>query len=383
MESDLNNALISAEKDWRNRAKRLKKTYKRLKPQKWTSRRMAAFYGIGLAVVFVGYFGAKVAMFDPLTAMELEPESLFSQVEKPAAKLSDEQFALKTEQMDVIVMRDTPIWKQIQARIRSGDRRVEDLDRVASELIPNALLAAKKYRESGNFHAAINFENWVLDMYSVLAQPDAAEYVATYMLQGKDYLSLNQYGKAYRAFRNAYDRASKTLNSDARRDTIMQLNFALMRLAVHERNFEEALRHAGEISEGFFERAKWRDYHPNYQDIFAFQSELADIERLNNMPGSVGDFKRAIKNWENFIKSSRSNDQYDWQEYLAKSRYGLGLAEAQQKDFQSARENLETAYEFFRLRGKDPALTERVRKNYLLILRKTNPFEYLLKSLRS
>lgn len=383
MESDLNNALISAEKDWRNRAKRLKKTYKRLKPQKWTSRRMAAVYGIGLAVVFVGYFGAKVAMFDPLTAMELEPESLFSQVEKPAAKQSDEQFALKTEQMDVIVMRDTPIWKQIQARIRSGDRRVEDLDRVASELIPNALLAAKKYRESGNFHAAINFENWVLDMYSVLAQPDAAEYVATYMLQGKDYLSLNQYGKAYRAFRNAYDRASKTLNSDARRDTIMQLNFALMRLAVHERNFEEALRHAGEISEGFFERAKWRDYHPNYQDIFAFQSELADIERLNNMPGSVGDFKRAIKNWENFIKSSRSNDQYDWQEYLAKSRYGLGLAEAQQKDFQSARENLETAYEFFRLRGKDPALTERVRKNYLLILRKTNPFEYLLKSLRS
>lgn len=173
------------------------------------------------------------------------------------------------------------------------------------------------------------------------------------------------------------------MSSDAKLETLMRLNFAIMRLYVHERNFEAALRQSNKISEGFHTISNYRDFHAHEQDILAFQSEVSDIERLSEMPVAIDDYKKAIADWERFIKASRANDQYEWREYLARSRYGLGLAEAQQKDFESAVRDLEIADQFFQKNGKDQALADRVRKAYQSVLRKTSPFTYLFKSLRS
>ncbi len=383
LEADLNTALITAEKDWRHRSKVLQKTYKKLRPQKWTARRIAVLYAIWLTVAFIGYFGVKVAMFDPLSSMEMEQESLFSNVEKPVPKNSDGQYAQRIEQMDVVVTRDLPIWKAIDARLKSGDRRADDLDKVTNELIPDAVTAAKLYRETGNWKTAIRFGNWVLAMYDALAQPDASEYVSTYTLQGKDYLAIDDYREALKCFTSALQIASKSLSSDGRLETVMGLNFAVMRVSVHERDYESALGQANNIRRGFYRIIKLTGEPPDMKERLAFESEVADIERLNNMPQAVSDFRKAIDDWTTFIQKSRGNDQYEWQEYRAKSRYGLALAESQQKDFGNATRDIEVANQFFQSRGKDPELNARVRASYLLLLRKTNPLEYLLKSLRS
>lgn len=384
LESDLNNALLTAEKDWRHRAKTLQKTYKKLKPKKRSVAQLIGIYLAGILVCTAGYFGVKELMFDPLTVMNLEQDSLFSRVERPVAKSVDPKDALVAEQLDVVVTRDRPIWNAIKERISSGKKSAEDFDKITNELLPNSIAAAKEYRRTGQWIASVQFYNLALEMLETMAMTDSSEYVTVYMIQGENYLGLGNYRGAYNCFTKALSIAGKTMTSDAKEEIVLKLNYALMRIAVHERKFDQALQQANRISQGFAMMARKRGEMPLVQpEWMALQSEVSDIERLTGSSAAPSHFRNAVKNWKSFIAASIVNDQYEWNEYLAKTQYGLALAEAQNHEFSAAASDMKDAYDFLRKRGKNPELTDRVKGNYLFLLRKTNPVAYLLQSLQS
>ncbi len=384
LETDLNNALISAEKEWKHRAKSLKKQYRNVSARERRIRTVAATIAIGLLVCIVGILGIRELMYDPLQSMNLESQSLFAKNFKPATVRTEAPDTKLTMQMDVLVMRDHAVWKEIKARLAKGDRREEDFDKIVNDLIPAGIHAMKKFRNDRNFLSAIRQGDWVLSMYEALAQTDSSEYVSVFKLQAESYLALDDFARAYKNYGKAYETASKSLSGTAMVETQIELLYAMMQINVHERNFIAALAQAEELKKKYKAVAEYQNVEPIAErDWLALLTEEAEIERISNNSDAISGFKRVVSSWQSFLATNRAENQYQVEEYLAKSRYGLALAQAQTRDFEGATKNIEAAYEFYRKRGRDPDLTDRVKKNYLALLRKTNLGAYLMQSLRS
>ncbi|MBA3994617.1 MAG: hypothetical protein C0469_13915 [Cyanobacteria bacterium DS2.3.42] len=372
LETDLNNALISAEKEWKHRAKSLKKTYKKLSAKETKTRKIVAASVIGLVLCLGGFFAVREAMYDPLQEMNLESQSLFAKSFKQVAVKRDPDAAQVTEQMDVLVMRDHRVWNEIRERWAKGIRNGEDYDKVAA-LIPSGIEAIKEFRNDRNYLSAVQQADWVLNLYEVLAQKDSAEYISVFKLQAQNYLALNDFNRAYRDYSKAYETASKSLSGPRKLENQMEILYAMMQINVHERNYIAALAQAEKLKQIYRDVAQYQNVALiARRDWLALLTEEAEIERISNNPNAIAGFKTAVSCWERFIQTNRASNQYQIEEYLAKSRYALGLAQAQARDFDSATKNIEYAYTFYRKSGKDDNMTDRIKQNYLALLRKTN-----------
>ncbi|MCC7528921.1 MAG: serine/threonine protein kinase [Candidatus Melainabacteria bacterium] len=384
LETDLNNALISAEKEWKHRAKSLKKQDRNVSSKKKKIREIVAATAIGLFVCTGGLLCIREAMYDPLQSMNLERQSLFAKKFKPANVSRDADAPKLTMQMNVLILRDHAVWKEIEARLAKGDRREDDYDKITNDMIPAGIHSMKRLRDDGNYLSAIQQGDWVLSMYESLAQTDSAEYVSVFKLQAENYLGLDDFVRAYRNYEKAYETASRSLSGSGMLETQIELLYAMMQINVHERNYIAALAQAEELKKKYRAVADDLSVEPiAKRDWLALLTEEAEIERISNNLDAISGFKRVVSCWQNFLAANRAGNQYQVEEYLAKSRYGLALAQAQARDFDAAAKNIEAAYEFYRKRGQDPELTDRVKKNYLALLRKINLGAYLMQSLRS
>lgn len=382
LEIDLNNALISAEKEWKLRSKALKKQYKSLAPKDKSRQKTLIAGGLGIILLLVSFFGIREAMYDPLAAMNLERQSLFGK--QFGAQKRSGAYSRLSEHMAVIVQRDNVIWQEIERRWKKGDKREGDFDKVTNELIPGRLEVARRLREEGNYVAAVKALDWVLKIYETMAQADSAEYVGVFKMQAENYLALNDFTAAYKYYEKAYQIASRTMSSYGKQGPLMDLLYVMMEINVHEGNYIAALAQAEKLKRMYQAAAVYQNIQPiAKRDWLALLSEEAEIERISNSRNAITAFKTVVACWESFIKSDRAENQYQIEEYLAKSRYGLALAQAETRDFASAAANMEAAYAFFREKGKDPELTERIRKNYLALLRKTDLAAFMSQSLRS
>ncbi len=378
LEIDLNNALISAEKEWKHRAKSLKKQYRSISAKEKKTRKTVAASVLCLLICFGGLFGIREAMYDPLQEMDLEHQSLFAKRLKPAVVSGEADSTKLTEQMDVLVMRDHTIWKKIAARLAKGDRRAEDYDTIAKDLIPGGIQAMNKLREDRNYLSAIRQGDQVVAMLESLAQSNSAEYVDVFRMQAESYLALEDFPGAYKNYSKAYEAASKTLDGSHLIETQIGLLYAMMQINVHERKYMAALQLAEELKKKYRKVAGYRNVELIAQrDWLGLLTEEAEIERISNNADAIDGFAKVVSYWQRFIRANRGDSQYQLEVYLAKSRYGLALAQAQAKQFGPATENMEEAYEFYRKRGQDPDLTDRIKKNYLALLRKTNLIAYL------
>lgn len=383
LETDLNNALISAEKEWKHRARSLKKQYRNVSAKEKKIRTIAAAAAIGLLVCTGGILCIREAMYDPLQSMNLERQSLFAKSFKPAVTNREADATKLTMQMNVLVLRDRAVWKEIKARLAKGERREEDYDKIVNDLIPAGIQAMKKFRDDRNFLSSIWQGDWVLSMYESLAQTDSSEYVSVFKQQAESYLALDDFARAYKNYGKAYETASKSLTGTAMVETQIELLYAMMQINVHERNYVAALAQAEELKKKYRAVAEYQNVEPiAKRDWLALLTEEAEIERISNNLDAISGFKRVVSYWQNFLAANRAENQYQVEEYLAKSRYGLALAQAQAKEYDAATKNIEAAFEFYRKRGRDPDLTDRVRKNYLALLRKTNLGAYLVQSFR-
>lgn len=378
LETDLNNALISAEKEWKHRAKSLKKTYKKLSAKETKTRKIVAAGAIGLVLCLGGFFSIREAMYDPLQSMNLETQSLFAKSFKSAVVKKDPDAAQVTEQMDVLVMRDHRVWNEISERWAKGIRNGEDYDKVAA-LIPSGIEAIKEFRNDRNYMSAVQQADWVLNLYEVLAQKDSAEYISVFKLQAQNYLALNDFNRAYREYSRAYETASKSLSGPRKLENQMEILYAMMQINVHERNYIAALAQAEKLKQIYRDVAQYQNVALiARRDWLALLTEEAEIERISKNPNAISGFKTAVSCWERFIQANPASNQYQIEEYLAKSRYALGLAQAQARDFDSATKNIEYAYTFYRKSGKDENMTDRIKQNYLALLRKTNLTAYIV-----
>jgi serine/threonine protein kinase len=382
LEIDLNNALISAEKEWKLRSKALKKQYKSLAPKDKNRQKTLIAGGLGIILLLVSFFGIREAMYDPLAAMNLERQSLFGK--QFGAQKRSGAYSRLSEHMAVIVQRDNVIWQEIERRWKKGDKREGDFDKVTNELIPGRLEVARRLREEGNYVAAVKALDWVLKIYETMAQADSAEYVDVFKMQAENYLALNDFTAAYKYYEKAYQIASRTMSSYGKQGPLMDLLYVMMEINVHEGNYIAALAQAEKLKRMYQAAAVYQNIQPiAKRDWLALLSEEAEIERISNSRNAITAFKTVVACWESFIKSNRTENQYQIEEYLARSRYGLALAQAETRDFASAAANMEAAYAFFKEKGKDPELTERIRKNYLALLRKTDLAAFMSQSLRS
>lgn len=382
LEIDLNNALISAEKEWKLRSKALKKQYKSLAPKDKNRQKTLIAGGLGIILLLVSFFGIREAMYDPLAAMNLERQSLFGK--QFGAQKRSGAYSRLSEHMAVIVQRDNVIWQEIERRWKKGDKREGDFDKVTNELIPGRLEVARRLREEGNYVAAVKALDWVLKIYETMAQADSAEYVDVFKMQAENYLALNDFTAAYKYYEKAYQIASRTMSSYGKQGPLMDLLYVMMEINVHEGNYIAALAQAEKLKRMYQAAAVYQNIQPiAKRDWLALLSEEAEIERISNSRNAITAFKTVVACWESFIKSNRTENQYQIEEYLARSRYGLALAQAETRDFASAVANMEAAYAFFKEKGKDPELTERIRKNYLALLRKTDLAAFMSQSLRS
>ena len=382
LEIDLNNALISAEKEWKQRSKALKKQYKSLAPKDKKLQKTLIAGGLGVFLLLAAFFGIREAMYDPLAAMNLERQSLFGK--QFGAQKRAGTYSRLSEHMEVIVHRDNVIWQEIERRWKTGDKKEGDFDKVTNELIPGRLEVARRLREEGNYVAAVKALDWVLKVYETMAQADSSEYVGVFKMQAENYLALNDFTAAYKYYEKAYQIASRTMSSYGKQGPLMDLLYVMMEINVHEGNYIAALAQAEKLKRMYQSAAEYQNIQPiAKRDWLALLSEEAEIERISNSRNAITAFKTVVTCWESFIKSNRTENQYQIEEYLAKSRYGLALAQAETRDFASATVNMEAAYAFFREKGKDPELTERIRKNYLALLRKTDLAAFMSQSLRS
>lgn len=383
LETDLNNALISAEKEWKHRAKSLKKTYKKLSAKETKTRRIVAASAIGLIVCLGGFFAVREVMYDPLQEMNLENQSLFAKSFKPPAIKKDPDAAQVTEQMDVLVMRDHKVWNEISERWAKGNKSAEDYDKIAA-LIPSGIEAIKEFRNDRNYLSAVQQADWVLNLYEVLAQKDSAEYISVFKLQAQNYLALNDFNRAYRDYSSAYETASKSLSGPRKLENQMEILYAMMQINVHERNYIAALAQAEKLKRIYRDVAQYQNVALiARRDWLALLTEEAEIERISNNPNAIAGFKTAVSVWERFIQTNRASNQYQIEEYLAKARYALALAQAKARDFDGASKNIEKAYDFYRKNGKDSNMTERIKQNYLALLRKTNLPAYIVQRFSS
>ncbi len=378
LEIDLNNALISAEKEWKHRAKSLKRTYRSLSAKETKTRKMIAASVIGLVVCLGGFIAVREAMYDPLQEMNLENQSLFAKNFKPAGVKKDADAAQVTEQMDVLVMRDHKVWNEISERWAKGQKSAEDYDRIAA-LIPSGIETIKEFRNDRNYLSAIRQGDWVLNLYEALAQKDSAEYISVFKLQAQNYLALDDFNRAHTAYSKAYETASKSLSGSIKLETQMEILYAMMQINVHERNNIAALAQAEKLKKIYRDVAQYQNVALiARRDWLALLTEEAEIERISNNPDAISGFTTAVSCWERFIQTNRASNQYQIEEYLAKSRYALALAQAQARDFDGAAKNIEEAYDFYQKNGKDSSMTERIKQNYLALLRKTNLPAYIV-----
>lgn len=382
LEIDLNNALISAEKEWKQRSKALKKQYKSLAPKDKKLRNKLLASGLGVVLLLVAVFGLKEAMYDPLSAMNLERQSLFGK--QFGAQRRTGAYSRLSEHMEVIAQRDNAVWQEIEQRWKKGDRREADFDKVTNELIPGRLEVARKLKEQGNYVSAVKALDWVLTIYERMAQSDSAEYISIFKMQAENYLALNDFTAAYKYYEKAYQVASRTMSSYGKQGPLMDLLYVMMEINVHEGNYIAALAQAEKLKRMYRHAAEYQNIEPiAKRDWLALLSEEAEIERISNSQNAIAAFKNVVACWESFISSNRTENQYQIEEFLAKSRYGLALAQAATRDFAPATRNIEAAYAFFREKGKDPELTERIRKNYLALLRKTDLAAFIAQRFRS
>lgn len=382
LEIDLNNALISAEKDWKLRSKALKKQYKSLAPKDKKLRKTLIAGGLGAVLLLISFVGIGEAMYDPLSSMNLEKQSLFGK--QFGAQRRAGTYSRLSEHMEVIVHRDNVVWQEIEQRWKKGDKRESDFDKVTNELIPGRLEVARRLREEGNYVAAVKALDWVLKVYETMAQADSSEYVGVFKMQAENYLALNDFTAAYKYYEKAYQIASRTMSSYGKQGPLMDLLYVMMEINVHEGNYIAALAQAEKLKRMYQSAAEYQNIQPiAKRDWLALLSEEAEIERISNSRNAIAAFKTVVACWESFINSNRTENQYQIEEFLAKSRYGLALAQAETRDFASATRNMEAAYAFFRDKGKDPELTERIRKNYLALLRKTDPAAFISQSFHS
>ncbi len=384
LETDLNNALISAEKDWKSRAKSLKKQYRSLSAKDRKIRKIAAATVFGLFVCIGGILCIREALYDPLQAMNFERQSLFAKKFKPANVSRDAEATKLTMQMDVVVNREHAVWKEIKARLAIGDKRAEDYDKITNDMIPAGIQAMKKFRDDRNYLSSIRQGDWVLSLFKTLALENSSDYVSVYKLQAESYLALDDFTKAYENYAMAYKTASQSLSGSLMIETQIELLYAMMQINVHERNYIAALAQAEELKRKYKAVGEYANVEPiAKRDWLALLTEEAEIERISNNLNAISSFKKVVSFWQSFLDDNRAENQYQVEEYLAKSRYGLALAQAQAKEFDAAAQNMEAAYEFYRKRGRDPDLTDRIEKNYLALLRKTNLGAFIAQSLRS
>lgn len=381
LERDLNNALISAEKEWKDRAKALKKQYRKVSAKDKKNRKVLTFGVCGLFAAIAVYLCAREVAYDPVSAMVPEQDSLFAKQFKPKAKAQGINYSKLTEQLDVIVMRDEKIWKDIKSRWNRGDKRSEDYDIVTNDLIPGRIDAMRTFQEDRNYMAAARLGRWVLEMYDMVSDVNSSEYVSIFKLQGENYLAMGELAESYRNYEKAYATAERTLSSYGKLEAMSELLYMMMEINVHERHYRAAILQAQRLSQFYKEMARFEDPVAR-REVLALDSKVAEMERLSGSPSVIDDYKIVIGNWKAFIAASRGDNQLQFEDFLAKSRYGLALAQAQAKQYDEATKNFAAAYDFFVKQGKDPALTERVRINYLALLRKTNPLAYALQGFR-
>ncbi len=379
LEKDLNNALVSAEKEWKDRAKALKKQYKKVSAKEKKTRKVIAFSVLGVLASVAVFIGVREFMYDPVSAMVPEQDSLFAKQFKPKAKAQGINYSKLTEQLDVVVMRDEKIWNEIKSRWSRGDKRAEDYDIVTNDLIPGRLAAMRTFQEDRNYIAAARLGRWVLEMYEMVSDVNSSEYVSIFKLQGENYLAMGELAESYRNYEKAYATADRTLSSYGKLEALSDLLYMMMEINVHERHYRAAILQAQKLNLFYKEMAKYED-PVAIREVLALDSKVAEMERLSGSPSVIDDYKIVIGNWKSFIAASRGDNQLLFEDFLAKSRYGLGLAQAHAKQYDDATKNLAAAYEFFAKQGKDPALTERAKINYLALLRKTNPVAYALRS---
>ncbi|HNB22107.1 MAG TPA: serine/threonine-protein kinase [Candidatus Melainabacteria bacterium] len=382
LERDLNNALIGAEKDWKERAKALKKQYKKVGAKNKKTSKIVIASVCGLMSALAIFLGVREFIYDPVSSMFPEQDSLFAKQFNAKTKVRGENYSKLAEQLDVLVRRDQKIWDEIKARWNRGDRRSEDYDTVTNDLIPGRLEAMRTFQEDRNYLAAARVGRWVLEMYEMVSDVNSSEYVSVFKLQGENYLALGDLAESYKFYEKAYGTADRTLSSYGKVEALSDLLYMMMEINVHERHYRAAILQAEKLKMFYKELAKEHD-PVALREVLALDAKVAEMERLSGSPRVIDDYKKVIRNWKAFIASSHGDNQLSYEEFLAKSRYGLGLAQAQAKQYDEATKNVAEAYEFFDKQGKDPNLTERVRVNYLALLRKTNPIAYALKSLGS
>lgn len=377
LETDLSRALLTAEKDWKNRARGLKKLIKPSQTKRSSGRRLQIALSAGLLSLLVFGYVYSFVLYSPAKALQDEPASLWTEI-KPHQVSESADYFEKRSKLSALEDRARV---NLRTFVNLKGEITPEQAPIVEETIRDLTEQGSFYKQNGKWDIALLSYKNASTLCDRLHLGNSATAASIWRNIADIHAMLGQYWESFKALSHsiAIVRQVKPSEVDLLEPLMAmeRLQSKLNYLPAAEKDCSQLIKIFNLIALNRLNTMRgYEEWTKRAPVLLTFYiSERADLLRRQHIwDQAKAEYQESVKRWQHEATQSPQQNKSS----LATALYGLALVETNCNEISAAVDHFKQAYELARESGMDPGFITRVRGNYACALRKSNPLSWVI-----